>query len=92
MFRLGARGRGRETSDGKRAVPDVRFCEWCRVRAERRSVLDNSDAPAPPHPRAIDELRILAPDWTMGKRTASAETLKPDPIYRSVLASKFINC
>src|SRR5260370_7413022 len=28
----------------------------------------------------------------MGKRTASAETLKPDPIYHSVLASKFINC
>src|ERR1700680_1615867 len=28
----------------------------------------------------------------MGKRTASAETLKPDPIYRSELASKFINC
>ena len=28
----------------------------------------------------------------MGKRTASAETLKPDPIYSSELASKFINC
>ena len=28
----------------------------------------------------------------MGKRTASAETLKPDPRYRSVLASKFTNC
>src|SRR5436309_12363957 len=28
----------------------------------------------------------------MGKRTASADTLKPDPIYRSILASKFINC
>ena len=28
----------------------------------------------------------------MGKRTASAETLKPDPRYHSVLASKFINC
>ena len=28
----------------------------------------------------------------MGKRTASADTLKPDPIYHSVLASKFINC
>ena len=28
----------------------------------------------------------------MGKRTASAETLKPDPIYGSKLASKFINC
>ncbi len=28
----------------------------------------------------------------MGKRTASAETLKPDPRYRSKLASKFINC
>jgi small subunit ribosomal protein S7 len=28
----------------------------------------------------------------MGKRTASAETLKPDPIYHSDLASKFINC
>jgi len=28
----------------------------------------------------------------MGKRTASAETLKPDPIYGSILASKFINC
>src|SRR5213082_2255000 len=28
----------------------------------------------------------------MGKRTASAETLKPDPVYNSVLASKFINC
>src|SRR5262245_57099625 len=27
-----------------------------------------------------------------GKRTASAETLKPDPKYGSVLASKFINC
>ncbi len=26
------------------------------------------------------------------KRTASAETLKPDPRYGSVLASKFINC
>src|SRR6516164_3538890 len=28
----------------------------------------------------------------MGKRTASAETLKPDPVYHSKLASKFINC
>jgi small subunit ribosomal protein S7 len=28
----------------------------------------------------------------MGKRTASAETLKPDPRYSSELASKFINC
>jgi small subunit ribosomal protein S7 len=28
----------------------------------------------------------------MGKRTASAATLKPDPRYHSELASKFINC
>ena len=28
----------------------------------------------------------------MAKRTASAETLKPDPRYHSVLASKFTNC
>ncbi len=28
----------------------------------------------------------------MGKRTASADTLKPDPVYDSILASKFINC
>jgi small subunit ribosomal protein S7 len=28
----------------------------------------------------------------MGKRTASAQTLKPDPRYNSELASKFINC
>jgi len=28
----------------------------------------------------------------MGKRTASAETLKPDPVYGSDLVSKFINC
>ena len=28
----------------------------------------------------------------MGKRTASAQTLKPDAVYRSKLASKFINC
>src|SRR5829696_8825028 len=28
----------------------------------------------------------------MGKRTASAETLKPDPVYGSELVSKFINC
>jgi small subunit ribosomal protein S7 len=28
----------------------------------------------------------------MGKRTASAETLKPDPRYGSLLASKFVNC
>src|SRR5262245_50641460 len=28
----------------------------------------------------------------MGKRTSSAETLKPDPVYGSKLASKFINC
>jgi small subunit ribosomal protein S7 len=28
----------------------------------------------------------------MGKRTASAETLKPDPRHGSVLASKFTNC
>ena len=28
----------------------------------------------------------------MGKRTASAETLKPDPRYNSKLAGKFINC
>src|SRR5947209_18395212 len=28
----------------------------------------------------------------MGKRTASAATLKPDPRYGSVLASKFTNC
>jgi small subunit ribosomal protein S7 len=28
----------------------------------------------------------------MGKRTASAETLKPDPVFNSKLASKFVNC
>jgi len=28
----------------------------------------------------------------MAKRTASADTLKPDPRYGSVLASKFTNC
>jgi len=28
----------------------------------------------------------------MGKRTASAETLKPDPRYNNKLASKFVNC
>jgi len=28
----------------------------------------------------------------MAKRTASAETLKPDPRYGSKLASKFVNC
>ncbi len=28
----------------------------------------------------------------MGKRTASADTLKPDPRFGSKLASKFINC
>jgi small subunit ribosomal protein S7 len=28
----------------------------------------------------------------MADRTASAETLKPDPVYHSKLASKFINC
>jgi small subunit ribosomal protein S7 len=28
----------------------------------------------------------------MGKRTASAETLKPDPRYGNELVSKFINC
>ena len=28
----------------------------------------------------------------MGKRTASAETLKPDAVYGNKLASKFINC
>ena len=28
----------------------------------------------------------------MGKRTASAETLQPDPVYGSKLVSKFVNC
>src|SRR5260370_16196673 len=28
----------------------------------------------------------------MAKRTASGETLKPDPRYNSKLASKFVNC
>ena len=28
----------------------------------------------------------------MGRRTASAETLKPDPVYGSKLVSKFVNC
>lgn len=28
----------------------------------------------------------------MGKRTASATTLKPDPQYGSVMVSKFVNC
>ena len=28
----------------------------------------------------------------MGRRTASADTLKPDPVYGSKLVSKFINC
>ena len=28
----------------------------------------------------------------MGRRTASATTLQPDPVYGSKLASKFINC
>ena len=28
----------------------------------------------------------------MGKKTASETTLKADPVYNSVLASKFINC
>src|SRR5947209_250464 len=31
-------------------------------------------------------------DLPMGKRTASATTLRPDPRHHSVLASKFINC
>src|SRR5262245_12439485 len=39
-----------------------------------------------------DKTRNNLDKTDMGKRTASAETLKPDPIYRSVLASKFINC
>ena len=38
--------------------------------------------------RAVGQLKLE----TMGKRTASAETLKPDPRYQSKLASKFINC
>src|SRR6186997_2458600 len=29
---------------------------------------------------------------SMGRKTASAENLKPDPVYGSKLASKFINC
>ena len=28
----------------------------------------------------------------MGAITASSSTLKPDPVYKSVLASKFVNC
>ena len=28
----------------------------------------------------------------MGKKTASEKTLKADPVYHSILASKFINC
>src|SRR3954470_8444324 len=28
----------------------------------------------------------------MGRKTASATTLQPDPVYGSKLASKFINC
>jgi small subunit ribosomal protein S7 len=28
----------------------------------------------------------------MGKKTASVTTLRPDPVYQSKLASKFINC
>ena len=28
----------------------------------------------------------------MGRITASSQTLKPDPRYGSILASKFINC
>ena len=28
----------------------------------------------------------------MGRITASRKQLKPDPVYRSILASKFINC
>ena len=28
----------------------------------------------------------------MGRITASRETLKPDPVYGSLLASKFVNC
>lgn len=28
----------------------------------------------------------------MGKRTASEDTLKPDPVFNSKLVSKFINC
>src|SRR5271167_4752155 len=28
----------------------------------------------------------------MGRKTASAETLQPDPVYGSKLVSKFINC
>ena len=28
----------------------------------------------------------------MGKKTASETTLQPDPVYSSILASKFINC
>jgi small subunit ribosomal protein S7 len=35
---------------------------------------------------------ILQENDIMGKRTASAETLKPDPRHHSKLASKFINC
>ena len=48
-------------------------------------------------PPALTELflstsRRIEGILSMGKRTASAETLKPDPRYNSKLASKFVNC
>src|ERR1044071_8514512 len=42
-----------------------------------------------PHPSSLrDPLELEM----AGKRTASVASLKPDPRYNSVLASKFINC
>src|SRR5205814_7596428 len=44
-----------------------------------------------PSHRSI-ELTAESDKRTMGKRTASETTLKPDPIYGNVLVSKFTNC
>jgi small subunit ribosomal protein S7 len=41
---------------------------------------------------ALGRTNLFLWEKDMGKRTASAETLKPDPRYNSKLASKFINC
>src|SRR6476620_897218 len=69
----------------------MRFSQPAVFRAEQRPhPWSRARSAIPTIPRTVDEL--AKGTVSMGKRTASAETLKADPRYNSKLASKFVNC
>src|SRR5262249_4909637 len=75
-------------------LPDVRAGQPGVLREGRLGAGGSTLLLAAAAAHALAELRLSTNDKVppMGKKTASEETLKPDPRYGSTLASKFTNC